>query len=1109
MKNTNTAQEAVSVDIESFSLPRFRQRISESAKMRSLVQKCEENAPSISASSVYGSLAPILTALMFETLQRPVLLVCNEERVDLFENDLRQIAGTKAICDFVSEPSHTLATLAAEPQKITIASTIELQKKVLPKKEALEKQVQLHENEPFGYETLISFLQETGFDQKDFVESEGDFSVRGSVVDVFSFGAASPVRIEFFGDEPESIRFFDINSQLSKENIPSISIVSNLIAGEDAETECVSLLDYLPPNTLIVLDGYDTLQFEDSDAGVLEESQIRADLETFQQVRFHQLSPADIDFASAVIPKFNSNFALFSQHIRQAVTNEYDIVVATKSKKELQELVEFISVAPFEQFEMDSKNSPVPDELLLNSLHQNLYEGFHFEDTILYTESDVFGKLHSHKQHRRRKHRKISLRELRALKVGDYIVHEDYGIGVFMGMEKTKVGGSEQECVLVEYEKGDKLFVNIQNLHLLSKYSSAEGKIPTLSKLGSNKWQANKEKIKKRLKDIARNLIAIYAKRKMTKGFACKQDSVWQREFEAAFIFDETPDQMSAIEAIKADMEAVAPMDRLVCGDAGFGKTEVAMRAAFKAVESGKQVAVLVPTTILAHQHFNTFKLRFQNFPMRVEVLSRFVPKKSQKAVISEIAAGKVDIVVGTHRIVSKDVKFNDLGLLIIDEEQHFGVAAKEKLREDFPSVDTLVMSATPIPRTLQFSMMGARDLSIISTPPKNRQPVETIIHEFDAEMIKQAIGRETGRGGQVFFLHNRINSIAEMYELVKKLFPRARVGVAHGQMPTKELESVMLDFIQKELDVLVSTAIVGSGLDISNANTIIINRADMFGLSDLYQLRGRVGRSDKKAFSYLFTPPLSTLKQDALQRLAVIEAYTELGSGFSVAMRDLDIRGAGNLLGAEQSGFIFDLGFDVYQKILEEAVLELKSTEFQNIFAESERLKLQPKKPCEVIFFFDALIPAYYVESASERFALYEKLSKASSYEALDQLGAELNDRFGKMPEECQSLFDVGILRILGTELELQRIEISETKIAIFLPEGENKAFYEGKKFEVILASVQSDWLAKFSPQFRNEKKLKIILSFAENMKKRPQKALNEVIAILRKLKELVGDKE
>ncbi len=1099
-------QELIHLDVKSLRLTELVDQITHYPEIRALITSLKDGK-NCKISGNIGSLSTVIISQLHSELNQPILIVCNDETYDLFEYDLLRLVQKSSVFNYVYEPSLTLANLLSQTEGIVISTAMELQKRVVTKAEARKRVIELTKDQTLSYEDLIGFLKSNEFELKDFVEQEGDYALRGSIVDVYAFGLAHPLRLEFFGDSIESIRYFDLNSQLSLEALTEVRIIANLEyenqEDEAQKEQSATLFDYLPKNTLVILDDADSLKFEDETENYENERLIKETFERFQLLKLSETDQVDLALSAAAIPKFNSNFNEFANFVQQSAGKNQKLVFASRSKKELNELVEFVQNAPSND---KRPKSDLAESISLLSVYENLYQGFEYGGLVVLTESDVFGKLHSHKLHRRRKNRKISLRELRALKVGDYIVHEDYGIGVFQGMEKTKVGGSQQECVLIHYEKGDRLFVNVQNIHLLSKYSSAEGKPPTLSKLGSGKWEASKEKAKKRLKDLARNLISLYAKRKMTKGFAFHEDTVWHREFESAFIFDETPDQISAIEAIREDMQCEAPMDRLVCGDAGFGKTEVAMRAAFKAVEAGKQVAVLVPTTILAHQHFSTFKTRFQNFPVQIEALSRFIPKKEQKKIVKDIGEGKVDITIGTHRLVSKDVRFKDLGLFIIDEEQHFGVGAKEKLREEFPNVDTIVLTATPIPRTLQFSMMGARDLSIISSPPKNRQPVETIIHEYDEEVIKQAISRELGRHGQVFFLHNRVKTIIDLYEVIKQMFPKARIGVAHGQMPTKELETVMMDFMQKELDILVSTAIVGSGLDISNANTMIINRAEMFGLADLYQLRGRVGRSERKAFAYFLTPPLSKLKQDAMQRLAVIEAYTELGSGFSVAMRDLDIRGAGNLLGAEQSGFIFDLGFDMYQKILEEAVTELKSTEFRNIFKEAEAQKQLPHKPCEVAFFFDAHIPAYYVESSSERFAIYERISNAKSFKALESLKSELHDRFGKLPEECLQLLASSEIRLKATEFWLQRLEISPLKCTLILPDAELKSFYEGPIFDAILQSVQSDALAKFKPQFNNDKKLKVVISFDESLKKSPEKAIRHTCFVLDEIKNQIN---
>jgi len=1094
MQNTLRTQEHISdspssINLEKVSLSSLVEVLNLSVKIQSLLSSLRAGQK-VTLSGLCGSLGSILLAKLFEAKASPMLIVAKDETLQLYEHDLHELVGERSVMDFVRDPALVLSSLMAGEKKIVLSTPSELGRKVLAQDKAAQCRLPIRKGEALGYERVQAFLQSNGFERKDFVEQEGDYAVRGSIIDVFSFGALKPVRIEFFGDEVESIRSFDVNTQLSSSQESETEIVANLVGVADAAE---SILSYLPPKSLVVTSTFDDEDFGPSDSEYFSRREIEAKLQAFAELQLLSLTRGNFHFEAEPQMRFSSNFHLLAESLKKDAERGVQSVVATASQKELTDVTEFLAAEYATETE---EGAP----LRLYTLPLNLYEGFRLGNVSLYTESDVFGKLHVHRRHRRRRRRQISLRDLRALKIGDFIVHEDYGIGIFMGLEKIQVAGAWQECVLIEYEKGDKLYVGLQNLHLLSKYSAGEGSKAKLSRLGSDKWQQQKERVKKRLKDIARNLIELYAKRKMTKGFAAPPDSVWMREFEAAFIFEETPDQLSAIEAVKRDMESPAPMDRLICGDAGFGKTEVAMRAAFKAVEGGKQVAVLVPTTILAHQHFQTFKQRFQNFPTRIEVLSRFVPKSEQKRIIEEIQKGTVDIVIGTHRLVSRDVRFKDLGLLIIDEEQHFGVATKEKLREEFPTVDTLTLTATPIPRTLQFSMMGARDLSIISTPPKNRQPIETIVHEFDQELIRQAIARELARGGQVFFLHNRINTIEQIFDMLKRLFPKARIRIAHAQLPSRELEQIMMDFLDKEIDILICTTIVESGLDISNVNTILINRADTLGLADLYQLRGRVGRSDRKAYCYLLTPPASSLTQEALQRLSAIEEFTELGSGFNVAMRDLDIRGAGNLLGAEQSGYIYELGFDVYQKILEEAVAELKSTEFQNIFKEAEERKAKPNKPTEVTFFFNALIPDYYVESASERFALYERLSKAASEESLAKLSAELQDRFGKLPEECEHLLLVARLRIVATALMISRLEIMEKKCVLTFPEAEDKNFYEGKIFGAVLEAVSTGALSSYAPVFKNEKRLKLEISFPKNYKDSPKQAVETILSILEK---------
>ncbi len=1094
MNYAASSTESLRIENEKLSLATLISKISRTDKFEALRHRLQTPTKKLTLSGLHGSLTSFVIAEIFNHERTAMLLIGNEEDIERYENDLAILLGKQVIVDFTTQAAFALSSLLDNEKKLILSTPSELCRKVLPKALSQAKKLTIKQGETIGYGRLEEFLVKNEFKRKEFIEEEGDFAMRGSIVDVFSFDAQEAIRIEFFGDQVESIRTIDINSQLSKERVREVQLVANLA---QAVAESESLLDYLPPQSLVITDNTADYGADVDESSWFSKEEITRKLEALRQVEIQKIGQGEIDFHSHSQRKFNSNFLEFGKAVRRDIENGATVVFASTSQKEAKEIIEFLEVETERDTQSESESEV--KELVIRTVAENFYEGFVFEGVSLYTESDVFGKLHLHKRHKKRRRRQISLRDLRALKVGDYIVHEDYGIGVFMGVERISAGNSQQEAVLVQYDKGDCLYVNLQNLHLLSKYSSAEGAKPTLSRLGSEKWNAQKEKIKKRLKDIARNLIQLYAKRKSTQGFAHKPDSIWQREFEAAFIFEETPDQLAAIEAVKQDMMSQAPMDRLICGDAGFGKTEVAMRAAFKAVESGKQVAVLVPTTILAHQHLNSFRLRFQNFPVRIEVLSRFVSPKEAKQIIEGIKSGEVDIAIGTHRLISKDVQFKDLGLLIIDEEQHFGVAAKEKLREQFPTVDTLTLTATPIPRTLQFSMMGARDLSIISTPPKNRQPIETIVHEYDEGLIQEAILRELGRGGQVFILNNRINSLDAMRETVKRLVPKARIGIAHGQMPTRELEQVMFDFLQKELNVLICTTIIESGLDISNVNTIIINRADTFGLADLYQLRGRVGRSDRKAYCYLLTPPASTLTQEALQRLATIEEFTELGAGFNVALRDLDIRGAGNLLGAEQSGFVYDLGFDLYQKILEEAVAEIKATEFQNLFKDAETQKEFKEKPCEVAFFFNALIPSFYVESASERFALYEKLSKAKTHEEIESFKNELEDRFGKLPDDVKNLIAVSALRIEATKLSLTRIEISEKKCTFIFPDGDiNSSFYQSDTFGKILDVIQSNEMKKYQPLFKNEKRLKLEVTFEHNYKDSPQQAVQVVRDII-----------
>ena len=1033
-------------------------------------------------SGVTGSLAPAIAAALSGDFDAPVLLLCRPEAEVVYDNDLPLLLKKTRICNTVDELSPALGKLSRNEPVVVIASFNDLDTKVCSAEEANRRIFSLATDEAAGYEKLMAFLKENGFEKREFVENEGEFSVRGSIVDVFCYGGREPVRIEFFGDTVSSLRTFETESQLSSNPIDKTELFGTFTA-EKAEGEVTpsSILDYLPGSALVIIDDATAMQSY-GHLGLLETT-----LPRFRHLLLHRVEKQDIDFASTEQRRLQGNFRMLAERLQNEATDGLNPLFAVASKREIEELAEFLT---------DENANQSFDAI--EWIQASLYAGFTFDGLDLFTESDIFGKFHTRNPHRKRKVRGISLKELQRLKVGDYVVHEDYGVGVFRSLETIQVGDSEQECVLVEYEGGDRLYVNVQNINLLSKYTASESALPNLSKLGSSKWSAKKEKVRKKLRDIATKLIRIYAKRKMTPGFAFGPDSIFQREFEASFMFEETPDQLKAIQEVKKDMQSPSPMDRLICGDAGFGKTEIAMRAAFKAVEGKKQVAVLTPTTILAHQHAESFARRFANFPVNIAVLSRFVPRKQQKETIERIASGAVDIVIGTHRLVSKDVVFKDLGLLVIDEEQHFGVETKEKLRQQFPGIDTLTMSATPIPRTMQFSMLGARDISIVSTPPKNRQPVETVITEFNADEVQAAIKREIQREGQVFFLNNRIASLDEVERTLRELVPYARIATAHGQMPAKELENIMMDFLDQELDVLIATSIIGSGLDISNANTIIINRADMFGLSDLYQLRGRVGRSERKAFCYLLTPPLHTLKQEAVQRIAVIETFTELGSGINVALRDLDIRGAGNLLGAEQSGFINEIGFELYQKMVEETVAELKLTEFNHLFSDSEKAALKPAKPCDMAFFFDALIPDYYLTATQERFLCYDRISKSGSEAVLNKLEAELKDRFGPMPDEVKNLLDLARLKSLGSSLGLEKIDIQPSTTTLFLPAEENKEFYDGEFFRNLIVALQDGSIREYHPQFDHGKKMKLVFRHPANTDTTP-------LALIARYKELL----
>lgn len=947
-----------------------------------------------------------------------------------------------------------------------VVSGIEAFLEKVPASESLaESTITLTTGDNAPPQALIEKLVSSGFDHVEFVEQPGELALRGGILDVFPFVGDYPIRLEYFGDEVDSIREFDIHTQRSVSRLSQARLVPNLDASTTGNRSPVS--DYLPDDLILVL--FDPAEIQEKALALakewaddfaasggeeappppgfwyLETGELEGTLALYRRILTGSFlgegGETSVELGATPQPIFNGALSELRKQLARNRRAGLHTTIVCDSRGQESRLKELL--------EDDLEAMGV--ELTVESLHA----GFEIPelDLALYTDHQIFNRYHRPTARKAKaRYGGISLRELHQLIPGDFVVHIDYGIGRFAGMEQIEVRGRQQESVRLIYHNGDVLFVNVNALHKLHKYKGKEGHQPQLTKLGSGQWEKKKARAKSRVKDIARDLIKLYAKRKASQGYAFSPDSIWQRELEANFEFEDTPDQGSAAQAVKEDMEDEQPMDRLVCGDVGFGKTEVAVRAAFKAVQDGKQVAVLVPTTILAAQHERTFLRRLKQFPVRVAQLSRFRSAAEQKVVLADLAAGKVDIVVGTHRLISKDVKFKDLGLLIVDEEQRFGVGAKEKLREMRVSVDTLTLTATPIPRTLQFSLMGARDLSIIATAPPNRQPIITEIHTFSKDLIRDAILHEVSRQGQVFFIHNRVQSIYEVSDMLRAIIPDIRVVVGHGQMKGPELERVMRQFIEKKADVLVSTSIIENGLDIANANTIIIDRANHFGLAELHQLRGRVGRSDRKAFCYLLVPSIHGLTREARQRLQAVEELSELGSGFQIAMRDLDIRGAGNLLGAEQSGIIEDVGFETYHRILDEAVAELRHDEFGELFDEKQAPRAG-ETTVEVDL--DAFIPEAYLPNRVERLNIYRRIAEASDEDALSGILAELEDRFGPISDPIQGLFDSALLKLIGERIRLPRVVFKNRRLFLGIPGDKEDPYFFEHVFQPLLAEL------------------------------------------------------
>ncbi len=1040
-----------------------------------------------------GSVPAFVLADLLDRQGGPlVALLAESESADYLRSDLEQLLGGDDRVLFLPPTGHdpydpeqltdtlplvqradALGRLRDEFDGILVTS-VEAISELVPLPETVsDETMTVRVGDEVAPEDLMDRLTGQGFQPVEFVSEPGELALRGGILDVYPFAGGYPVRLEFFGDEIEQIREFDSQTQRSVSRLEAARLVPNLGAERYVESGHVTPLDYLPGTTPLALFDAQRLvesaqeRFETASAayqerldhlGGGEEPPAKpADqfltgtaLSTLVEARpvllfgtFSGEGDVTLELQATPQPSYNGDLARLRRDIESRSATTFVIVCDSASQKS--RLWELLGG------DLET-GKPPPADLLVESLH----EGFEVPDAdlALYTDHQLFNRYHRPTARKRAKARGgLSLREVKALRPGDFVVHVDYGIGKFAGLQTITVRDQKQEAVRLIFKGGDELFVNVAALHKLHKYTGKEGHQPKLTKLGTGAWERLKARTKKRVKDIARDLIQIYAKRRASQGFAFKGDTVWQRELEASFEFEETPDQATAIDAIKEDMQQPIPMDRLVCGDVGFGKTEVAVRAAFKAIQDGKQVAVVVPTTVLARQHTQTFTKRMGRFPIKIAQLSRFVSTADQKEVIAGLASGDVDVVIGTQRVLSKDVAFKDLGLLIVDEEQRFGVGAKEKLRKLRPNVDTLTLTATPIPRTLQFSLLGARDLSLIQTPPLNRQPVVTEIHTFDRDLIRDAILYEVHRGGQVFFIHNRVQTIDEMAEMVRALVPDVRVRTAHGQMPASVLEDAMLGFMDREYDVLVCTNIVESGLDVSNANTIIINHAERHGLADLHQLRGRVGRNDQRAFCYLLVPSVHSLTKEARQRLQAVEEFSDLGAGFNLSMRDLDIRGAGNMLGAEQSGFIEDVGFETYHRILDEAVQELRHEEFADVFADQDQAPPPPEPTVDVED--DVFIPQDYVTNPVERLNLYRRLADLEHEDEITGFKTELEDRFGPAPDAVDTLLTLAAMRPLAMRLRLPRVVWKNDRLFLTIPDPSDDPYFHKKLFNDLLEAL------------------------------------------------------
>jgi transcription-repair coupling factor (superfamily II helicase) len=1092
------------------------QNFERSLQLQKLQTTIAQSQVRLHLKGLVGSSLSFIIAESFKKADKPFLLIFNDkEEAAFYLNDLEELLSEKDVLFYpgsyrrpyqIEETDNANVLLRAEvlnrinsrkKPAIIISYPDALFEKVVTRRELERNTLKISLNDNLSIDFVNEMLFEYHFKRVDFVTEPGEFSVRGGIVDVFSFSHDEPYRIEFFGDKVDSIRTFDVETQLSTEQVKKINIIPN-VANKFLEESRQSFLDYIAQKTVIFSKNADIFfsRIDDFYNKAVEAfNNLSSDIKHAEPeelfcnsslLKKQLLEFSLVEFGTQSIFSRNENVILFNISPQPSFNKQFDLLIENLNTNHNKGYINYISCLSEQQAKrFHDIFDDVEQDVHYNTIVLSLYQGFidHDNKIVCYTDHQIFERYHKfHLKNGYAKKQAITLKELTNLDVGDYVTHIDHGIGRFGGLQKIEVEGKKQEAIKLVYGERDVLYLSIHSLHKITKFNGKDGKPPKIYKLGSKAWKTLKQKTKSRVKEIAFNLIKLYAKRKLEKGFQYRPDSYMQHELEASFLYEDTPDQITATVDIKADMESEQPMDRLVCGDVGFGKTEVAIRAAFKAVDNGKQVAILVPTTILAYQHYRTLTERLKDFPVTVGYLNRFRSAKQKRETLEGLENGRVDILIGTHQLVNKNVKFKDLGLLIVDEEQKFGVAVKEKLKTIKENVDVLTLTATPIPRTLQFSLMAARDLSVITTPPPNRYPIESHVIRFNEETIRDAVIYEIQRGGQIFFIHNRIENIKEVAGMIQRLVPDAKIGIGHGQLDGKKLEHLMLAFMNGEFDVLVSTTIVESGLDVPNANTIFINNANNFGLSDLHQMRGRVGRSNKKAFCYFITPEYSAMTNDARKRITALEQHTELGSGFNIAMKDLEIRGAGDLLGGEQSGFINEIGFDTYQKILNEAIEELKENEFKDLYKDQGKDKIYVKD-ITIDTNFELLFPDDYINNIAERLNLYTELNELKNEEELKAFETRLIDRFGDMPIQVVDLINSVRIKWMATKLGFEKIVMKHNKLVGYFIKDQQSSFYQSPSFTKVLRYIQTNPTACKMKEKQTRQGLRLLLTF-DNIK-------------------------